>query len=71
MTDATGDSQRQEIEDVNSLDSGGVNGSTANATTVEQKERQDGSGRGRTFSLAQMLVDTGPDRRRLRRGNPG
>ena len=59
MVDATGDSQRQEIEDANSSASGSVNGSTANATTVEKKEPRDSSGRGRTFSLAQMLVNTG------------
>jgi len=65
MIDATGDSQRQDIEDAESPASGGVNGTTANgstagATTVGEKDSPiDGSGRGRTFSLAQMLMDTG------------
>ncbi|MBQ10332.1 MAG: hypothetical protein CMJ45_02145 [Planctomyces sp.] len=69
MVDATGDSQQQDIEDAESPASGGINGTTANgsaasATTVGEKGPPkgpplDGSGRGRTFSLAQMLVDTG------------
>lgn len=59
MIDATGDSQRQEIEDANTHGSGDVNGSTANATTVEVDGPGESPGRGRTFSLAQMLVDTG------------
>jgi hypothetical protein len=65
MIDATGDSQRQDIEDSESPASGGINGTTANsstasATTVDEKDPPtDGSSRTRTFSLAQMLVDTG------------
>lgn len=59
MIDATGDSQRQEIGDADTHGSGGVNGSTANATTIQEDEPADTSSRGRTFSLAQMLVDTG------------
>ena len=59
MKDTTGDSPRQEIEDSNTSGSGGVNGTTANAAKVEEKKPSDSSSRGRTFSLAQMLVDTG------------
>jgi general secretion pathway protein E len=59
MKDTTGDSRRPEIEDSNTSGSEGVNGTTASAATAEEKKRPDSSGRGRTFSLAQMLVDTG------------
>lgn len=59
MVETTRDSQRQEIEDADTSGSGGVNESTSNATTVEAKEPTDGFGRERTFSLAQMLVETG------------
>jgi len=59
MKDTTGDSRRQEIEDSNTSGSGGVNGTTANAAKIEEKKPPDSSSRGRTFSLAQMLVDTG------------
>jgi len=65
MIDATGDSQRQDIEDPESPASGGVNGTTVNGnpvstpTVAESELPSDSSTRGRTFSLAQMLVDTG------------
>jgi type II secretory ATPase GspE/PulE/Tfp pilus assembly ATPase PilB-like protein len=62
MIDATGDSQRQDIE---SPASGGVNGTTVNGSAVsaptaaESEPPLDSSTRGRIFSLAHMLVDTG------------
>jgi len=60
MIEATGDSQRQDIEDANSPAFGDVNGTTGNAASVDERDRPEaGSGRSRTFSLAQMLVDTG------------
>ena len=60
MIEATGDSQRQDIEDANSPAFEDVNGTTGNAASVDERGRPEyGSGRSRTFSLAQMLVDTG------------